>query len=69
MEDAVVHFDDLNVVAPFLLPTCGRGLWAVYDGHGGVAESKTIAVCNTPVWVKERHHMDVAYFLAQSLQV
>lgn len=64
MEDEVVHFDDFNNIAPILLPSYGRALWAVYDGHSG-SDSKSPSVCNTPIWVAERHHMDVAYYLAQ----
>jgi serine/threonine protein phosphatase PrpC len=43
MEDAVVHFDDFNSICPFLSPSTARGLWAVYDGHGG-AEGITIQI-------------------------
>lgn len=57
MEDAVVHIDNFNQVSPLLSPECGRGIWAVYDGHGGTEVS---------ILAAEMLHKEIVYFLAKN---
>ena len=57
MEDAVIHYDDFNSISPLLSRDTGaRGIWAVYDGHGGSEVSNLAA---------EIVHKDFVYFLTK----